>query len=142
MAAVYENRSAAGVTEQEIAVIEKILQQVDRRNSTLEAAALWKLAFTLFKKVEVAYSKHANREILKDSHRVLLTGMLSLTQWLHRAIDHLSDADLAGLRLSREAIKANLVYLQRKYSQWYQPAPREIVDAVNAAFENERKAAA
>src|SRR5687768_8723446 len=96
-AAELDLRNFSSVKEQDIAVIDRILQRIDRRNSLLETLVHWKLAFTLFKEFELAHTvrdKHERKRWEAD-HRAVLTRLLAVSESLNLEVDKLSDADLA-----------------------------------------------
>ena len=124
------------VTARDIAVIEAVLEQIDRKNSFREDLVLWKFAFNLFKKFDLHFTCLKDRSRLEKPHRMLLEAMTSTTTWVVKS-NCLNEKELAQFQLSIEALDSALHFLQRKFRQWYVPLDenkRKSVDAVLGAI--------
>jgi hypothetical protein len=127
---------AFAITDQDIATIDRILNQIDKRNAQLESFAYWKLALMFFKDFDLRFAVLPERSKVEPTHRMLLTSLLGVTECLHSVVHRLGNGDLERIALSKDAIAGNLRYLRSKYQQWYALVDPQTIESVNRAISN------
>jgi hypothetical protein len=130
------------VTDRDIAAIDRVLSEIDRRNAQLDSFAYWKLALRLFKDFDLRFARMQDRSRFEPTHRVLLTSMLAATECLNSFAKTIDDGELERISLTKEALEANLKYLRSKHQQWYALVDPLTIQTVNLAIENGANASA
>jgi hypothetical protein len=110
------------VSPQEYAAIEAVLRNIDKENQrrgSLETFAYWKLAFRMYRDLELQYERSSNRDPSAGAHRAVLTSLLALTEVLLLRLPSVEDADLKKIALSKDTFEGCAKLLRRKYNQWF-----------------------
>jgi hypothetical protein len=106
----------------ELALVEAALRQIvpaDLEERILAEIPKWFLLMDMFKKLEIPYSRLANRKLVEPRYRAVLTTLMAYGENIVAGLESSSTVDLTPIKSSRELVDFNVRYLRDKYEQWF-----------------------
>jgi hypothetical protein len=125
------------VSPEDYAGIDAVLRNIDRENqkrASLETFAQWKLAFRMYRELELQYERSINREPSAGAHRASLMSLLALTEALASRLQGIDEQDLKRISLSNDVFAGCAKLLRRKYNQWFAPVNSSLVKQFEGLF--------
>jgi hypothetical protein len=96
----------------------RVAQEGQKKLSVL--LGQWEMIITFFKHgVEIPLCINPQNESIREQHRLILTGAMSLGELLLTESKNVSESELASIGYSKQFLNANIRYLRDTYNQWY-----------------------